>query len=695
MATAPTASLLTEEPDIRGYSSPEQKYLLQIMATFLQQHGTQETAHRIIRTDQGGELWASQDFRKLALGAGYLLEPTGSGAPFQNGLAERPNQTFGQMVRCLLHSSGLGPEYWSYALTHAAYLKNRLPHTAIQTTPYEAYTGLRPSATHHRVFGCPVTIKNPGKRPTKLDLNTSTGRFLGYTATDRNIYYLDNNTRRLKIATHCVFDEAGMTLPPAEHAPAIQALQKAGMPSTPASPVLNSRDPTPDLTGNPAKDHPTQDANTTDQPAYHPPAQPPANQPGIPPATPATDHPPVHPCTTPQAANPACHTPASPSDPQQVTSGIHTDCPGGCPIRTQQPISTAETPAATPLPDLPYDIHLSQDPFDQLLPTDIAVKGDHPVLGLNCTQCKHRHRLRLIDMVISTPASRIPRWRSTLCNAYIISVQGNQIYNMEDLQHHISHARKEGQLKVQVVFATDNSFGIHPQEGIPQLYFDQLNIIAKHLQAAQVPATVHTTSAINDPVQTPPPAPNPTTPTPAPDMETPDPDKGKSFKLRELKQRPDWPLWRTSKFTMLDQYHSQGMFSAPQPLPTGANALHMLWTYIMKMCSTRKSRLVCNGHPRQKGTVTLGHTYANALDAASERLFWSIVANEGMIAIGADVTNAFAEAPPPKAPLYLYIDEAFREWWSDHLGNPPIPPECNVVRVHNAIQGHPESPRLW
>ncbi len=81
---------------------------LQIMATFLQKHGTQETAHRIIRTDQGGELWASQDFRKLALDAGYLLEPTGSGAPFQNGLAERPNQTFGQMVRCLLHSSGLG-----------------------------------------------------------------------------------------------------------------------------------------------------------------------------------------------------------------------------------------------------------------------------------------------------------------------------------------------------------------------------------------------------------------------------------------------------------------------------------------------------------------------------------------------------------------------------------------------------------
>ena len=146
---------------------------------------------------------------------------------------------------------------------------------------------------------------------------------------------------------------------------------------------------------------------------------------------------------------------------------------------------------------------------------------------------------------------------------------------------------------------------------------------------------------------------------------------------------------------MLDQYRGQGMFSDPLPLPSDANALRMLWTYILKICGTRKSRLVCNGNPRQKGTVTLGHTYANSLEAASERLFWAITAQQGYIAIGADVSNAFAEAPPAKAPLYLYIDEAYREWWTEHLGLPPIPADCNVVRDHNAIQGHPESPRLW
>ncbi len=55
---------------------------------------------------------------------GFILEPTAAGAPFQNGLAERPNQTLAIMARCLLHSANIGPEFWSYALLHAVYLKN-------------------------------------------------------------------------------------------------------------------------------------------------------------------------------------------------------------------------------------------------------------------------------------------------------------------------------------------------------------------------------------------------------------------------------------------------------------------------------------------------------------------------------------------------------------------------------------------
>ena len=77
-----------------------------------------------ITTDQGGELARSEDFRKMIAEEDYILQPTAAYTPEQNGLAERPNRTLGQMTRCLLHSAGLGDEFWSYAILHAVYLKN-------------------------------------------------------------------------------------------------------------------------------------------------------------------------------------------------------------------------------------------------------------------------------------------------------------------------------------------------------------------------------------------------------------------------------------------------------------------------------------------------------------------------------------------------------------------------------------------
>jgi len=131
-------------------------------------------------------------------------------------MAERPNRTFGDMMRSLLHGARLGPEYWSWALLHAVYLKNHLPHRAIGTTPYQAYTGRKPDLHHLKIFGSPIVSRLPGQRPAKLDHHIAEGIFLGYTATSHNIYYRDKNTKKVKIAMHVTFDEAGYTLVPAQ-----------------------------------------------------------------------------------------------------------------------------------------------------------------------------------------------------------------------------------------------------------------------------------------------------------------------------------------------------------------------------------------------------------------------------------------------------------------------------------------------
>jgi len=73
-------------------------------------------------------------------------------------------------------------------------------------------------------------LKKPGKHPAKFDHHMSSSIFLGHTATDNNVYYQDNKTRRIKIATHVQFDEASVTLPRSEVSPAMIQLQDLGVP---------------------------------------------------------------------------------------------------------------------------------------------------------------------------------------------------------------------------------------------------------------------------------------------------------------------------------------------------------------------------------------------------------------------------------------------------------------------------------
>ena len=94
-----------------------------------------------------------------------------------------------------------------------------------------------------------------------------------------------------------------------------------------------------------------------------------------------------------------------------------------------------------------------------------------------------------------------------------------------------------------------------------------------------------------------------------------------------------------------------------------------------------------------KGTVTISHTYAGSLDHTASRIFWSISAAKGHIVFGADASNAFAEVPPPKAPLSMIVDQQYRDWYR-HTKNVIIL-EGYDIKVNRALQGHPESLRLW
>jgi hypothetical protein len=82
------------------------------------------------------------------------------------------------------------------------------------------------------------------------------------------------------------------------------------------------------------------------------------------------------------------------------------------------------------------------------------------------------------------------------------------------------------------------------------------------------------------------------------------------------------------------------------------------------------------------------------VDQTGLHLFYAVAAAENLLIYGADVSNAFAEAPPPKQGFYIHPDWAFREWWVNHKKRPPIP-DGDVIPILLAMQGHPELPWLW
>ena len=755
---------------------------------FLELHG-RRTGHRTIRTDKGGELWGSLQFRNVIHNAGYLLQPTAPDAPFQNGLAERPNRTLGNYMRCMLHAANLGPEFWSYALIHAARVYNMLPHSTTNQTPYYSLTGKHPHVEWLRVFGCRYYAKNTGDRPHKLDYNTSTGVFLGFTGTAKNVYYYDIDTKRIKTSTHGIFDEANITMPQAARSTASQALIDLGYrqddetkytnQESQASPIARIQLRTPNATI-PTQESPLAvgyDVYSTTH-CILPPHEVTKFPLGITIVPPQGSYVQLH--SRSGLASKGIVVYAGVIDPDyrgditvllyNSTSTTHTINVGdriaqlifhniSTPVLLQEDqldrtgrsdqgfgstgINASQINRTVELLPyhMPYNIYLSPDPFDDVISIAIQDFGSHDTMGMKLQQCMLRNRPKLIDIMPSQPCSRIKRWRSTIKHGYITQIEEYTINCIDDVKAAISHSRAKQLEYINMEVALDiKPSGIHPVEGIPQLFSDQLHVIQQHLNHIQSGCDTTTTDTpqhpkilhldlklrkplntqVNDTqatiqqlflaVQNPILRPlldvtydNDSSHLPSSDQHqsligpTPhlpqQPPEAVKYTWKQIKHDPEWIQ---SCYQQLDQYENQDMFDQPQPKPEHATAWPLVWTFIQKPPpdGRKKARCVVDGSKRWRRTVTLGQTYANSLATDSERLFWAIAAKRGLLVVGADVSNAFAEAPAPADTFYIVPDPIFHLWWVNHKHRQPIQTGW-VLKVKYALQGHPESPRLW
>ena len=159
---------------------------------------------RTLRTDGGGE-YGSKEFDRLLAATGTARQRTPPYTPQHNGVAERANRTLMDEVRALLTSANLSHSFWALALQAAVYLRNRSPtRIVVGMTPFEAFTGRRPSLGNLRVWGCLAYVHIPKqKRTGKLAPRSTPCIFVGYSQ-ESKAYLLWDPSRKTVVTSRDV-----------------------------------------------------------------------------------------------------------------------------------------------------------------------------------------------------------------------------------------------------------------------------------------------------------------------------------------------------------------------------------------------------------------------------------------------------------------------------------------------------------
>jgi deoxyuridine 5'-triphosphate nucleotidohydrolase len=743
------------------------------MRNLLQQLGSKvKNAYKTITTDLGGELAKAKVFRSMLVEdkVGYVLKTTGAHSSAQNGLAEKPNQDLARMMRSMLYGAGLGSQYWAYAIRHAVYLKNRLPHTSLNyVTPYEKLNGMKPDLSKLRIFGARVHFMNT-ERNKKLDKMDRVGTFMTFKGTDKISYVIDSVTGKERIATHTRFDEAHSATPQQQQPPMATALLQAGYHKSLDEDLqcqlkvklLHENATAPERGSDEAAGL---DMYSTNDTCIKPGTQTKLGT-GVALEIPKGYHGQLH-VRSGHAVRHSLRVEAGTIDSDYrgeifivmsnngesaynvkageriaqliivkdpmvtvevndslATTARNTNGFGSTGVtKIGDKMNTHKMRSSTPVEHMHHspssttaaaatmqggdqepvcNVDISHDPFNDRQTVTIVVRGNHPTKGLvlDDSETWNDHVI-ITTCKPGTPASKIKNWRKRLKGSTLLKIGNVDITSTAQATSVFEQLPTNEAVDLTVGLV--EKLPMHDTNGVPMMYFDQLNTVATHLQSIEA-------GKLNDQIN--------------PDESTKHKNtiqqainvlqtcrkkgvvkmlqeilpkskiKSKRLTRRKLKQTKEWDRWKLAEWLQLDQYYGQKMFGEPCPLPPGANVLNMLWYYDVKTDGRLKARMVCNGRPSNKNTVIFGYTYAKSLDHVGSRIFWAAAASKNFIVRGADASNAFAEADAPKIPLYVRVNEQYKEWWTEKMKREDFPSNY-VLPVYKALQGHPEAPRAW
>jgi hypothetical protein len=161
-----------------------------------------------LRTDRGGE-YTSAEFNEFCNLHGVKRQLTAAYTPQQNGVSERKNRTLLNMVRSILSARSVPKRFWPEAIKWATYVINRCPTHAVKDfTPEEAWSGVKPSVHHFRIFGCIAHVHVPDVKRKKLDNKSIKCVLLGVSEESKAYKLYNPIDRKIIVSRDVIFEES-------------------------------------------------------------------------------------------------------------------------------------------------------------------------------------------------------------------------------------------------------------------------------------------------------------------------------------------------------------------------------------------------------------------------------------------------------------------------------------------------------
>lgn len=162
---------------------------------------------KCLRTDRGGE-YKSTKFKVFCKEQGIKRQLTMAYTPQQNGVAERKNRTIMNLVRAILVDKKIPKTFWPEAVQWVNHVLNRSPTLAVKDkTPEEAWSGVKPSVEHFRVFGCVGHVHILNAKRIKLDDKSVSCVLLGMSLESKGYRLYDPIAKKIISSRDVIFEE--------------------------------------------------------------------------------------------------------------------------------------------------------------------------------------------------------------------------------------------------------------------------------------------------------------------------------------------------------------------------------------------------------------------------------------------------------------------------------------------------------